>query len=82
MGESIQSRRIAGAMSNSGKSNLARYRQLLTRTLFDLKLTRDLAESLKLPGSRIQRLARARLELIDEQIEANKSDTPANSEQG
>jgi hypothetical protein len=59
-------------MNKSEKSNLARYRKLLARTLFDLKLTRDLADAMKLPGNRIGRLARARIVLTDEQIEASR----------
>lgn len=68
-------------MSKSDKANLERYRTLLARTLFDLKLARDLADAMKLPGNRIGRLARARIVLTDEQIDAIK-DTPANKEQG
>lgn len=58
-------------MTKAEKSNLANYRKLLARTLHDLKLTRDLADALGLPGERIGRLARARIVLTDEQIEAS-----------
>ena len=43
-----------------------RYRQLLERADFDLKLARDVALSLALPSRRIARLNRARRELRDE----------------
>ena len=45
---------------------ITRYRQLLERADFDLKLARDVALSLALPSRRIARLNRARRELGDE----------------
>ncbi len=48
---------------------ITRYRQLLERADFDLKLARDVALSLALPSRRIARLNRARRELGDERDE-------------
>jgi hypothetical protein len=68
-------------MTNSDKSNLARYKELLSRALFELKLAHDLSVALKLPYRRTARLQRARKELFDEKEEL-KVETAAKSLQG
>jgi hypothetical protein len=69
-------------MSNSDKANLTRYKELLSRALFELKLAHDLAVSLKLSYKRTSRLQRARKELFDEKEELKKVDAPAIEKQG
>lgn len=49
---------------------LSRYKQLLERASFDLKLAQDLALSMKLPFNRLARLQRAKREICDEQRDA------------
>ncbi len=56
---------------------IARYRQLLERADFDLKLARDVALSLALPSRRIARLNRARRELGDERDELKAQPQPS-----
>jgi hypothetical protein len=48
---------------------IARYRELIERTAYDLKLAQDAARALNLPYKQIARLQRAQRELRDEQQE-------------
>ena len=63
-------------------ASVRRYRQLIERALFDLKLAQDAAVSVSLPATRLARLRRVRCELRAELAALGQARAEADLEPG